>query len=63
MTIETKYNIGDKVSYRSQNLVLSSVVTSTIIRADINIADNDDIAVNYLMANGETVGESRILLK
>lgn len=62
MTIETKYNIGDKVSYRPQNPVLSSVVTSTIIRAYINIAaDDDDIAVNYLMANGETVGESRIL--
>lgn len=63
MTIETEYNIGDEVSYRPQNPVLSSVVTSTIIRAYINIADDDDIAVNYLMANGETVGESRILLK
>ena len=63
MTIETKYNIGDEVSYRPQNSVLSSVVTSTIIRAYINIADDDDIAVNYLMTNGETVGESRILLK
>lgn len=63
MTIETKYNIGDEVSYRPQNPVLSSVVTSTIIRAYINIADDDDIAVNYRMSNGDTVGESRILEK
>lgn len=63
MTIETKYNIGDEVSYRPKNPVLSSVVTSTIIRAYINIADDDDIAVNYRMSNGDTVGESRILLK
>ena len=41
---------------------LSSVVTSTIIRAYIN-ADDDDIAVNYRMSNGDTVGESRILPK
>lgn len=63
MTIETEYNIGDEVSYRPQNPVLSSVVTSTIIRAYINIADDDDIAVNYRMSNGDTVGESRILPK
>ena len=63
MTIETEYNIGDEVSYRPQNPVLSSVVISTIIRAYINIADDDDIAVNYRMSNGDTVGESRILPK
>lgn len=63
MTIETKYNIGDEVSYRPLHSALSSVVTSTIIRAYINIADDDDIAVNYRMSNGDTVGESRILEK
>ena len=63
MTIEARYNIGDEVSYRPQNPVLSSVVTSTIIRAYINITDDDDIAVNYRMSNGDTVGESRILPK
>ena len=62
MTIETKYNIGDEVSYRPLYSALSSVVTSTIIRAYIN-ADDDDIAVNYRMSNGDTVGESRILPK
>lgn len=63
MTIETEYNIGDEVSYRPQNPVLSPVVISTIIRVYINIADDDDIAVNYRMSNGDTVGESRILPK
>lgn len=63
MTIETEYNIGDEVGYRPLYSALSSVVTSTIIRAYINIADDDDIAVNYRMSNGDTVGESRILQK
>lgn len=63
MTIETRHNIGDKVSYRPLYSALSSVVTSTIIRVYINIAAGDDIAVNYRMSNGDTVGESRILQK
>lgn len=63
MIIETRYNIGDEVSYRSLYSALSSETTSTIIRAYINIADDDDIAVNYRMSNGDTVGESRILPK
>lgn len=63
MTIETRYNIGDEVSYRPLYSALSSETTSTIIMAYINIADDDDIAVNYRMSNGDTVGESRILPK
>lgn len=67
MTIETKYNIGDEVSYIPLYSALfsavTSTITSTIIRAYINIADDDDIAVNYRMSNGDTVGESRILQK
>lgn len=64
MTIETRYNIGDEVSYRPLLYsALSSEVTSTIIRAYINISNDDDIAVNYRMSNGDTVGESRILQK
>lgn len=35
MTIETRYNIGDEVSYRPLYSALSSAVTSAIIRAYI----------------------------
>lgn len=63
MTIETKCNIRDVVSYRPQNPVLSLAVTSTVCGIYIHISDDDDIAVNYRMSNGDTVGESRILPK
>lgn len=63
MTIETKCNIGDEVSYRPSPPALSSVSTSKVIEIYIQISDDADIAVNYLMTNGDIVGESRILPK
>lgn len=58
MTIETKYDIGDMVSYRPKHPALSSVITSVIHEVLLN-----GETVEYVMSNGELVEESRILPK
>ena len=60
MTIETKYNIGDEVSYRPKHPTLSHVETSTIRWIDIEVGADVDLFVLYTMDNAESVEESRI---
>ena len=63
MTIETKYNIGDEVSYRPKHPALSHVETSTIRWIDIEVGADGDLFVLYTMDNAESIEESRILPK
>lgn len=63
MTIETKYNIGDEVSYRPKNPFLSNATNATIRCIDIEIYPNRDSSVIYIMDSGEWVAEDRILPK
>lgn len=63
MTIETKYNIGDEVSYRPINPVLSHAINGIIRYINIEVFPNRDSIVQYIMDNGEWVTEDRILPK
>lgn len=61
MTIETKYNIGDEVSYKPLNPFLSSVHTGEILNIKITIFDNG-LTIHYLI-NGDNIPECLILDK
>nr|DAE42614.1 MAG TPA: Signal transducer and activator of transcription 2 C terminal [Caudoviricetes sp.] len=63
MTIETKYNIGDLVSYRPEHPLLSSATTSTINTIYAHFFRPNNLLIEYVMTNGDIVNESRILPK